>query len=183
MSTCRSGRPWPLVDPTTSSSDSRPGSSRWRAAKNTADQHNSPYSSQITALSRSAVRSVDRPIDAVAVRCYEEEVDGNRSSQSRGIQLPAARRCGGSRDTRRRMMSEYTVKPGDTLWGIAHKECGDGSVWPVIYHENRWVIGNNPNLIHPGQVLHVHCPPPGGIWYDGGTRGQPDTDRREAMRK
>jgi nucleoid-associated protein YgaU len=62
-------------------------------------------------------------------------------------------------------MPEYTVKPGDTLWGIAQKECGDGSVWPKIYHENRWVIGNNPNLIHPGQVLHIDCGKPGGVWY------------------
>jgi nucleoid-associated protein YgaU len=62
-------------------------------------------------------------------------------------------------------MPEYTVKPGDTLWGIAQKECGDGSVWPKIYNENKWVIGNNPNLIHPGQVLHIDCGKPGGVWY------------------
>ena len=63
------------------------------------------------------------------------------------------------------MGNPYTVKAGDTLWGIAQSQCGDGSVWPKIYHENRWVIGNNPNLIHPGQVLNIDCPPPGGIWY------------------
>src|SRR6202012_103675 len=51
------------------------GLERWRATKNTADQHNSPNSPQITVLSRSAVRSVDRPIDVVEVRCYEEDVD------------------------------------------------------------------------------------------------------------
>lgn len=123
------------------------------------------YSSQITALSRSAVRSMDRPIDAVAVRCYEEEVDGNCSSQSRGIQLPAARRAAVARHEEKKEMSTYKVKAGDTLWGIAQSQCGDGSVWPKIYHENRWIIGNNPNLIHPGQVLNIDCPPPGGIWY------------------
>jgi hypothetical protein len=40
------------------------------ASKNTADQHNSPTIRPIAALSRSAVRSVDRPIDAVATCCY-----------------------------------------------------------------------------------------------------------------
>jgi nucleoid-associated protein YgaU len=108
---------------------------------------------------------VDRPIDAVAVRCYEEDVDGNCSSQSRGIQLPAARRVAVARHEEKKDMSQYTVKQGDTLWGIAQSQCGDGSVWPKIYHENRWVIGNNPNLIHPGQVLYINCPTPGGIWY------------------
>jgi nucleoid-associated protein YgaU len=62
-------------------------------------------------------------------------------------------------------MATYTVKPGDTLWGIAQAQCGDGSVWPKIYHDNRWIIGNNPNLIRPGQVLAVNCPPRPGIYY------------------
>jgi nucleoid-associated protein YgaU len=62
-------------------------------------------------------------------------------------------------------MGTYKVQPGDTLWGIALSQCGDGSVWPKIYHDNRWVIGNNPNLIRPGQVLNINCPPSPGIWY------------------
>jgi nucleoid-associated protein YgaU len=80
--------------------------------------------------------------------------------------LPAARRPAVARhEEKKEMGAPYTVKAGDTLWGIAQSQCGDGSVWPKIYHENRWVIGNNPNLIHPGQVLNIDCPPPGGIWY------------------
>jgi nucleoid-associated protein YgaU len=64
-------------------------------------------------------------------------------------------------------MSQYKVVAGDTLWGIAQSQCGDGSVWPKIYHENRWVIGSNPNVIRPGQVLNINCPPsPGGTWYE-----------------
>jgi nucleoid-associated protein YgaU len=62
-------------------------------------------------------------------------------------------------------MPTYEVQPGDTLWGIAQSQCGDGSVWPKIYHDNRWIIGNNPNLIRPGQVLYIYCPPSTGIWY------------------
>jgi nucleoid-associated protein YgaU len=63
-------------------------------------------------------------------------------------------------------MTQVTVQPGDTLWGIAQASCGDGSVWPSIYHQNRWIIGNNPNLIRPGQVLNFTCPTPQGVWYE-----------------
>lgn len=49
----------------------------------------------------------------------------------------------------------YTVQPGDSLWSIAQKELGDGSRWGEIYSANRGVIGNDPSLIHPGQVLTV----------------------------
>lgn len=47
----------------------------------------------------------------------------------------------------------YTVQPGDTLSGIA-KKLGLGG-WQPLYEANRDVIGGNPNLIRPGQVLMV----------------------------
>ena len=46
----------------------------------------------------------------------------------------------------------YTVKSGDTLSGIASKY---GTTWQKIYNDNRSVIGSNPNLIKPGQVLTI----------------------------
>lgn len=49
----------------------------------------------------------------------------------------------------------YTVKPGDSLWAIARRVYGNGSKWRVIYDANRNVIGKNPNLIYPGQVLRI----------------------------
>lgn len=51
----------------------------------------------------------------------------------------------------------YTVKKGDTLWGIAVKFLGNGARWPEIYNipANKKVIGPNPNLIYPGQVLQI----------------------------
>ena len=49
----------------------------------------------------------------------------------------------------------YTVKPGDTLWGIAKQTLGDGSRWNEIYNNNVDVIGKDPNLIFPGQVLRI----------------------------
>lgn len=49
----------------------------------------------------------------------------------------------------------YTVKPGDTLWAIAKKTLNDGSRWREIYNNNVNVIGKDPNLIRPGQVLRI----------------------------
>ncbi len=49
----------------------------------------------------------------------------------------------------------YTVKSGDTLWAIAKKTLGDGSRWREIYQANASVIGKDPNLIRPGQVLRI----------------------------
>jgi TP901 family phage tail tape measure protein len=50
---------------------------------------------------------------------------------------------------------QYTVVPGDTLWGIAQRYYGKGSDWPKIYDRNKAVIGSNPNLIYPGQVYTI----------------------------
>jgi len=49
----------------------------------------------------------------------------------------------------------HTVVRGNTLWGIAQKYYGKGSRWPEIYDANKSVIGSNPNIIIPGQVLTI----------------------------
>lgn len=47
----------------------------------------------------------------------------------------------------------YTVKKGDCLWNIAKQYLGSGAKYTEIYDLNKSVIGSNPNLIYPGQVL------------------------------
>lgn len=59
--------------------------------------------------------------------------------------------------------SHYTVVRGDSLWRIAARVLSAGGgpdaghdvavYWPRIYDANRDVIGSDPDLIHPGQVL------------------------------
>lgn len=46
----------------------------------------------------------------------------------------------------------YTVKSGDTLSGIASRY---GTTWQKLYEKNKNVIGSNPDLIKPGQVLKI----------------------------
>ncbi len=49
----------------------------------------------------------------------------------------------------------YTVVGGDCLWNIAKQFYGDGAQYVQIYNANKSVIGGNPNLIYPGQVLTI----------------------------
>lgn len=47
----------------------------------------------------------------------------------------------------------YIVQRGDCLWNIAKACTGNGNDWRQLYELNKSVIGSNPNLIKPGQVL------------------------------
>ncbi len=49
----------------------------------------------------------------------------------------------------------HHVKPGDTLWNIAKYYYDNGSKYTIIYEANKSIIGGNPNLIYPGQVLTI----------------------------
>jgi nucleoid-associated protein YgaU len=60
----------------------------------------------------------------------------------------------------------YVVRSGDSLWCIAERILAvrtDGTVtgsdvarfWPAVYEANRALIGEDPNLIFPGQTLQI----------------------------
>ncbi|MFI5667869.1 LysM peptidoglycan-binding domain-containing protein [Streptomyces sp. NPDC051704] len=47
----------------------------------------------------------------------------------------------------------YTVRSGDSLSSIARLELGNEARWRELYAMNRGVVGSNPELLHPGQVI------------------------------
>ncbi|MBF9251801.1 LysM peptidoglycan-binding domain-containing protein [Pontibacter sp. 172403-2] len=49
----------------------------------------------------------------------------------------------------------YTVQSGDSLSKIAQKLYGDANSWHKLYEANKDKIGDNPDLIRPGQRLTV----------------------------
>lgn len=60
----------------------------------------------------------------------------------------------------------YTIKKGDTLWGIAKRVYGSGAQYPKIYNANKDIIekeakahgfqsSNNGNRIWPGTILQI----------------------------
>ena len=62
-----------------------------------------------------------------------------------------------NRSVEKSIPQNYTVVSGDSLWKIAQKLLGNGSRWYEIYtyNNNKSIIGGNPNLIYPGQVLSI----------------------------
>jgi nucleoid-associated protein YgaU len=58
-------------------------------------------------------------------------------------------------DLSTKAMRTHTVERGDSLWKIAKRYLGNGNEWKTIYEANRAVIGSNPDLIKPGQVLTI----------------------------
>ncbi|MFI0926291.1 transglycosylase family protein [Streptomyces sp. NPDC021012] len=49
---------------------------------------------------------------------------------------------------------EYTVRPGDSLSGIAEENALPGG-WTALYDANKKTVGADPNLILPGQSLDL----------------------------
>ena len=49
----------------------------------------------------------------------------------------------------------YVVVKGDSLSKIAKAFYGSAGKWRLIYEANKAVVGNNPDLIKPGQVLTI----------------------------
>lgn len=56
-----------------------------------------------------------------------------------------------------KIKAEHVVSEGETLSGIALEYYGSAAKekWMKIYEFNKRVIGDNPNLIKPGQRLRI----------------------------
>lgn len=80
----------------------------------------------------------------------------------------------------------YTVRRGDYLSKIASSECHAASDWTGLYLRNKKLIGNDPDIIIPGQQLVLDCyqgkvyipPPPvtvAAVQSQGQQASQPQT--------
>jgi nucleoid-associated protein YgaU len=57
----------------------------------------------------------------------------------------------------KKVKAEHTVAEGETLSDLALKYYGSAAKekWMAIYEANKGVIGDDPNLIKPGQELKI----------------------------
>ena len=53
------------------------------------------------------------------------------------------------------VLRTHTVVRGDNLYNITRTKTGNPQNWRELYELNKVTIGNNPNLIFPGQVLNI----------------------------
>ncbi|MCW8941898.1 MAG: LysM peptidoglycan-binding domain-containing protein [Gammaproteobacteria bacterium] len=106
-----------------------------------------------TSCSSSETRpaAIDEPVEPVAIA---EEVEAPKKEIRVKAQHPR----------------QYTVKKGDTLWGISSMFLEDPWYWPEIWQKNQQV--QNPHLIFPGDVLTL-------VYVDG----QPQMLVNEAKHK
>jgi hypothetical protein len=76
---------------------------------------------------------------------YEHFAPAARTAQAAPAPAPAPAAAG---------PAAYTVRPGDTLGTIAGAQ-GVAGGWGALYDGNRSVVGADPDLIIPGQVLNL----------------------------
>ncbi|MFH8774649.1 transglycosylase family protein [Streptomyces sp. NPDC017958] len=99
-------------------------------ASGTAPAAGSPSASTPgTSASKSSATTKSAPAESVPAKAPERATGHTGRSASRG---------------------DYTVREGDTLSAIAARH---GTTWQRIYAANEKVIGDDPNLIVPGQRL------------------------------
>jgi nucleoid-associated protein YgaU len=77
----------------------------------------------------------------------KEKADFSNVRSGSSSTAPPARPAAGAGQT-------YTVKSGDTLWAIAERFYGDGSMWTRIHDANRGRIAD-PDMIQPGWTLTI----------------------------
>ena len=82
------------------------------------------------------------------------------------IYNPNSNSSGDSRNEKTTEKTEYTIKSGDTLWALAKRFYGSGSLYTIIYNANKTVIesvaksrgrnsSSNGHWIYPGTKLTI----------------------------
>lgn len=84
-----------------------------------------------------------------ATRTQAEGVVGSTDTSPTGTSTSDA-----ATDAQKHAADTYTVGDGDSLSGIASSQHVQGG-WDSLYHVNESVIGHDPNLIKPGQILQL----------------------------
>jgi hypothetical protein len=129
-----------------------------RAAEANGDSHTTSYPNPGPHANRSSApsRAAEERRAAMA-----ESIRHHPSGKSTPAGSSSTRHSSAHRCARAHTRGSYTVRHGDTLWSIAEQSLRTDDprsvarYWPKIHRANRDVIGPDPSLIYPGQVLHL----------------------------
>ncbi|KDN82451.1 transglycosylase family protein [Kitasatospora cheerisanensis] len=130
------------VDTSAGSSSTSSSSSSKSTSSNTAKTDSAKSNSTATDNSAKASRSESR---AQAPKAATKETTSSAKQD-------APKQTWKNKSAANTAKGSYTVKSGDTLSKIA---TGLGVDWHTLYNNNAGVVGGNPDLIYPGQVLSV----------------------------
>ncbi|MEU1518870.1 transglycosylase family protein [Streptomyces sp. NPDC005811] len=127
---------WPVCSARAGATGGAPSTSGSSSTKSSSSKSSSSKSSSSKSSSGTSNRS-STPTNTTK----------SGSSRSSSSQAPERTTTGTSRGSSR---GDYTVRVGDTLSTIA---AAHNTTWQRLYAANRTVIGNDPDLILPGQRL------------------------------
>jgi nucleoid-associated protein YgaU len=90
---------------------------------------------------------------------YAREMRLARAELAPGKKITIPAMLSTSSDAAQQQGTTYTVVAGDSLWTIAQKQWGDGTLWRAIYDANRETVGADPDLIYPNQKFTIPARP------------------------
>jgi nucleoid-associated protein YgaU len=124
------------------------------AAKAAAEEAARKRREELAAEAKKIEESKKRAEEELAKRKAEIEAQAKAEAEqikARGDAMAAAMR----QSVEQAATQTYVVKSGDSLSKIAKELLGDAKRWPELYELNKALIGDNPNMIHPGQELKL----------------------------
>ena len=82
-----------------------------------------------------------------------QAAEPNMSRAPQGAPIASTQKRSYTQQYAQEYNAPYTVKPGDTLWGIAERTLGSGVKWKELGHQG------DPKNLKPGTPLKVPAPP------------------------
>ena len=141
-------KPEPIVKP--AAQDDAEAKKKAEQAKNREEARKRQEQAHAESEARKKVEAEERQREAEAKAKADAEAAAAREEAAR---KEAEAKAAAAKYTQ--FIAEHTVQPGDNLSFISQKYYGHQGNFRIIYEANKDVIGDNMNLIRPGQVLRI----------------------------
>src|SRR5207248_2248499 len=104
----------------------------------------------LSGIAQRAYNNSSQPYWTAIYLANQDEIGNDPNAISRGEPLYIPPIASPPRED-----SFYIVQAGDSLWSIAQQAYNHRNVVQALYNVNKKVIGDDPNLILPGQILFL----------------------------